>query len=962
MRRAAVLSILLLLTARDASAQSPSADWRTISTPHFRVHFRAEFADWAAHVAGEIEAIHTRVTALVGYTPPGVIDVIVSDPASSANGMAIPYLDRPEILLWTSPPGPEEEIAYTDWMELLATHELAHIVHLARPRNRSRGILSRLSPAPFGPLALGSPRWLVEGYATLVEGALTGSGRPASSLRAMVLRQFAIEGKLPSYAELGRTGGWLRGSMAYLVGSAFLEWLSQRESSEALTRLWRRMASFHGIGFSASFRGVFGESPQDLYARFCAETTARALEEERRLKAAGLLEGELWQRLRGGTAALEVSPDGTRLMARRDPTSGESFLAIWEIAESEEERRTEEERRRREAGRLRDPNEVPDRSEEPRPRAPRWTLPRANGFAAADPRWLPGGRSVLFARRAPDAEGLLRWDLYRWDFERGAVVRLTRRQDVLDGDPARDGRWAVAVRSRFGATGLVRVDLAGGGVRALSVSIALGERWPVWSHPRFSPDGRSIAALLHASGRWRVVTLSAEGGLGREWEVSGTPVAAPTWDPDGSRLWLATDASGIWNVCVAAPRDDCRARTRVTGGAFSPSPTPDGQAVFFLELTSPGVDIRKLDLSLAAPAAIPDAEELFPILPPRPQEPTSRSTPAPLPASRPYGVWASQAVRPLVNFSVGPNGDAVQLGIDGDDVLGRFHWLVAGSMGDAVGPRGGTLAVAYRGLPVAIAAQVFSAIERPGRQSLAARPELDQERRGGHLGLSWGRPVSGGRLRVEMGGGGTRVRALSSGEEFDRFVGSAAGELSWRRVRGRSGFGFDVRASGELGRTGDASWSHFGGGARLVGIAPFASASFGGRWGGSGGAPSRFDLFAVGGAPSTILPQGLDRNRIESPAVPAAAQLGRRFEAYRAELAAGGAPVLVYGEWLRAWNGDAPRPHPIRVIGLEARLEELIPSVERNRPISFHVGLARIHSDAPRIRATRGYAGLIYRP
>ena len=131
--------------------------------------------------------------------------------------------------------------------------------------------------------------------------------------------------------------------------------------------------------------------------------------------------------------------------------------------------------------------------------------------------------------------------------------------------------------------------------------------------------------------------------------------------------------------------------------------------------------------------------------------------------------------------------------------------------------------------------------------------------------------------------------------------------------------------------------------------------------GDTGGSPTRFDVFAIGGGPSTILPAGLDRNRIENPALPADVQIGERFTAIRAELAAGGVPLVFFGEWLRAWDRGDPRPDPVRVAGAELRLERLIPA-EFDRTLTFRLGIARILSEAPRIRATRAYAGLVYRP
>ena len=550
----------------------------------------------------------------------------------------------------------------------------------------------------------------------------------------MLFRSFAIEGKLPTYAKLGRSSGWLGGSMAYLAGSAYLEWLAARGGEGALPGLWRRMAA--GRSFSGAFRDGFGDSPKALYEKFTLEVVERAVAEEERLKAAGLAEGAPWLELEGGTAALAVSPDGSRLLARRDPRPRDSFLAIWEISEAPVEKA-----------------------------APRWTLPRANGFSAADPRWMPDGRSILFARRAPDGEGVRRFDLYRWEFERGRVHRVTRGADVADADPAPDGRTAVGVRNRYGSSSLVRVDLAAGTSADIPIELDSTDAWTVWSHPRISPDGRTLAALLHRSGRWRLVTLPAWGGAVRELETPGAPVGPPAWSPDGMRLFIAADASGVWNVAsIPAGGGLTRERTRVTGGAFAPAPAPGAEQLFFLDFTAEGVNVRRLDLPAPALTPLGPSGDTFPILPPsRPAAPR-RFEAGSLPEPRPYSVWGRQAVRSLVNFSFGPDGNAVQLGVDGGDVIGRLHWFAAGSFGNAAGPRGGTVAAAWRGWPVELSAQVFSAIEKPGAQSLAPRPELDQERRGGFAGLAWGLPLTGGRVGLEAGGGATRVEAFSSGD------------------------------------------------------------------------------------------------------------------------------------------------------------------------------------------------------
>ncbi len=964
-----------------AKGELASANWRTIETAHFRVHFPARFEAWAGRAAGALEGIHDRVVDFVGYTPLRKIDVVVSDPEADANGIAYPFLDRPRIELWASPPDPESGLGdFRDWTELLVTHEFTHIVHLTRPRNKP-GVLERFLPIPVGPVLFRSPRWVAEGYATVVEGALTGSGRPSSSYRAMVLRRFAIEGKLPSYARLDATSGWLGGSMAYLVGSSYLEWLEAREGTGSLRRLWKRMASRRGGTFPGAFRAVFGRSPADLYDRFRAEMTARALGQEKGIETAGIVAGDTWQRLEGGTASLEVSPDGKRLLARRSPRRGEAFLAIWTISPTESEASASAKRNGRDLALTSDPNEIADKPADPLPRSPRWTLPRSNGRAPEDPRWMPDGERVVFTRREPSRDGVLHRDLFLWTPRSGSVVRLTRGADVSDASPFPDGRSAIAVRNRYGMSELVRVDLATGAVSPFAVAETTAvDPWDVWSHPRVSPDGGRVAALRHREGKWELTLLPvtpASSATGLAYPVGGSPYprrlgagvavfGAPAWSADGSRIEAATDASGVWELAEfrldgAAPR----MRTRLTGGAYSPAPENAGSGLFYLSLTAKGVDIARLPPDSPAPGA--DAERLPAILPPPAAEASPLSL-SPVPLARPYRAFSTEIVRAFSAFSAGPDGGSWQAGVEGSDVVGRLDWIAAAAVGNAAGPRGGIGAITWSGLPVSLSAQIFSALERPGAQRLVARPELDQDRRGVAIEVLGRTVMPWGRLRGEVYGGATRVEPLERSvgaasadprDSFRRSLVGAHAAADWRRDRGKNGIALALDLGGQAGRTDGSGWSGETAAARAEVRLAGASLAVTGRACREGGSPTAFDLFAVGGAASAVLPAALDANRIDSPALPAAAQMGKRFEGLRAEVSSAGFPVLFYAERWRAWTAE--KPAPIRLEGIELRLERLVP-LDLPESLSFYVGAARVRSTTPRFDSVRGYAGLIYRP
>src|SRR5258708_18033268 len=270
-------SLFSVVRARGIAAQSPAAEWRTITTPHFRVHYTAEAAGWAERAASRLESVRSAVVKEVGFAPEKVTDVLVVNPIADPNGMTLPLLDAPRIVYFTEPPDPESTIGeYSDWIDLLTVHETTHLVHLMRPsRNATQRLLERL--LPLNPITLDAPRWVLEGYATVVEGRITGSGRPDSALRGAFRRKRAISGRLPSAARLNSGRQFLGMSMAYLAGSAYLEWLERRSGAEALPHLWARMTARQRRSFDAAFSGVFGESPSRVYGQFGAELTANAI-------------------------------------------------------------------------------------------------------------------------------------------------------------------------------------------------------------------------------------------------------------------------------------------------------------------------------------------------------------------------------------------------------------------------------------------------------------------------------------------------------------------------------------------------------------------------------------------------------------------------------------------------------------------------------------------------------------
>ena len=251
-----------LLAAAFLPAQAPHEAWMTLETEPFRVHYPADYEAWTLDLAPKLESIHAIVTEEVSYVPKETVDILVMDPVSQSNGMALPILKHPRMVLWATPPESWSPIGhYRDWPELLFLHEDVHLVHLLRP---SRGGWGKFIEwmLPVGAVGRKAPRWVSEGYATYLEGKMTGVGRPNGDFRAAVLRKWALEGKLPSYGQMSNDAeSWMGMSMAYLMGSAYMEWLVQRTDEGVWKRLWARLTARRTAPSMQRSKGFSGTRP-----------------------------------------------------------------------------------------------------------------------------------------------------------------------------------------------------------------------------------------------------------------------------------------------------------------------------------------------------------------------------------------------------------------------------------------------------------------------------------------------------------------------------------------------------------------------------------------------------------------------------------------------------------------------------------------------------------------------------
>ncbi|MEP7344012.1 MAG: hypothetical protein ABI877_02035 [Gemmatimonadaceae bacterium] len=951
----------LLLISSSAVGQSlprPERPWQTITTAHFDIHYPAEMRVWAEPVAQRMESVAAAVNALVGSAPRQRVTVLVEDPANISNGFALPFIEGPVVFFWPTPPAPSPTFgSHRGWGEILAVHEYGHIAHLTYPsRNSFDNFIWKFLPTRIGPIARKSPAWVIEGYATFIEGRLTGNGRPNSAGRAAVLRTWALDGKLPTYEQLNGSGAFLGGSMRYLVGSAFLEWLTERKGDVSLTNLWRRMSARQSRNFAEAFRGVYGAYPEEMYGRFFVEVMGHALEIDRQLKSEGIVDGELVQHYRWAVGAPAVSNDGRLVAIAVGTRNAPSRLEVWP-ANAEPDSATIRQRARLLA---RDSLDVPAVDSFPRPRKAIATLRASAGRSAEAPRFFKDNDRILVARDEPLGDGATRPDLYIWNYKSGGLHRVTHGAAIRSADPAPDGKSAVGAQCLNGICNLVLVDLEHGVIRPL----VAGSPTVVWNRPRFAPDGQAVAASVQRDGHWHVAIITVATGTVQMLEpADGADRHSPDFTPDGRQLVVVSERGGISNLELLDLSGQApRTVTRLISAASSPDvSTADGRA-YFLTLHARGYDVRRIALNEASTRApVLLGAQFFPVAPSpvallvRPEFATSQVT-----GPHAYGT-GPRRWRILPGGSAGAEGEMATLSLANTDPIGRVGVVAVGGYGNQGSWRGGSLAIETRRTPVHIGAAGWYTEQRPTEQRWSGAPSsFDATYVGAGGTVSYSR---------ELATWGVTLRAGGTGGVLDsKQIDQGTRALGLGDLRGRVSFGLgsnSLQVTGGLlgvqGATAGDAWSlgltrgtvtmaTHGGFLRFEGTAghvtPASNATVG----------RSTEQFLVGGAPLPFADAAFQPNRLVVPGLPVGFVSGQRVGVARIVL--GGQLLEPSVSWIA--GGDT-RSSWKRVYALERELAfpslgyARLPGVRVRAGVSYSV-------DAPYEQKLRPYFSLVYRP
>jgi sugar lactone lactonase YvrE len=562
------LFFIFLLNASSAFAKfDPAFTWTTLETPHFYIHYHQGEEEIAKRAAVIAEDVHARLVPRIKWDPKGRTHLVLVDAMDDSNGETTPQPYN-HITLFITPPLGEPgfgTMAYDEWMRLLITHEYTHILHL----DMVNGVPDFLQSV-FGRFYFPNqfePIWMIEGLAVYEETEQTGGGRGRSPGSDMIIRMAVLEDRFPRLSQATAFPDfWPAGDVPYLFGESFTRFIVSKYGREKLADVYVAY-SRHGVPWLVDANGkrVLGTWYSDLWKEWHDELTVRYGRTRNELTAKGL------------TASLELtkrgylnthpafSPDGSRIAYL--VSNADEFPGIYVMnADGTGDHKLVE----------------------------NTTSSTSSGGSLA---WSPDGAAIYYTKLDAVRNTNLYNDIYLFDLKKNREVRVTRGLRARDPSPSPDGKNLVFVTSGRGKTQLATLKLPSVNnlpVGEKGITYLTEESANQYDTPRYSPDGSLLAVGVWQPGGFKDIwVLDASGNKIEELMHDRAIDGGAAWSPDGKVIYFASDRTGIFNL-FAYERTTRKIYqvTNVLGGAFTPAPSPDGNALVFTSYSSRGYDLH----------------------------------------------------------------------------------------------------------------------------------------------------------------------------------------------------------------------------------------------------------------------------------------------------------------------------------------------------------------------------------
>lgn len=712
---------------------SPLETWKTLNTPHFRIHFQEDQLAFAQQVAAVAETVYARLTVELAWHPSGRIEVVISDAFDGSNGGAtvLPYN---RFFIFMNGPVEGELQDHAPWIEQVFTHELIHILHLDQAEGLPAGLRHVFGRMFFNFPQIFSPSWVSEGIAVYGEtDREKGFGRGQGALYEAMMRAELMNG-FRSFTQMSYQGYWgtdWPSGQVYLYGYYFFEFLEQTYGHDkAMAYLTNWNSNIIPWRMDSRARQTLGLSAQDLWAQYLEYLRTKFVPQVAAIDTAPRTTLVNDGRVNSDPVWLD---NGDFYFYRND---GRNKPSIEKIAAD----------------------------------GTRTRVASVEQFNELDVHPQAG---VLISRNTVCDNTKVHTDLYRLK-ENGRWQRLTRCGRYPRMAWSVDGRHIAAVHVHDGRNHVALLDERGQ-LQQLFKPLPLGE---TIGHLDWSPDGAwLVAAVQRQQTGWNLELLDLNKG---EW----TPLTRnrdleqqPQFSADGQWVYFLSDQNRIWNVrrlqlATGKVETVTSTPTAVLGYAVGPGE----KLIRTAEYDANGILLQQQALQSTQPHYPARVTTLAPLRSINnqagfnPAQYTQIDDYSPLETLRPYS-WIAYL------YADSDDNVSLQFLVDGQDVLGYHYWQLAPAFyldKDQVG--GSAAYVAWHRLALLWESLVDVEVESaPG-----VLEQWDTETR---YQAVWMQPFNSfdGTLRFDLGVGTERVeRKMENygviGEFDDNFTGLS---LTW---------------------------------------------------------------------------------------------------------------------------------------------------------------------------------------
>ncbi|MBI6545760.1 MAG: PD40 domain-containing protein [Cyanobacteria bacterium NC_groundwater_1444_Ag_S-0.65um_54_12] len=542
-----------------ATLVPPGSAWRTIETPHFRIHFPPELREIARRAAVMAEECHARLGPYFGRTEI-ITNVTILDTEDTTNGFATTFPET-SLTFFVTPPSPDEEWyvgRYDNWLKMIIAHEYTHVLQAqvgsgpASIPGQLNAIAVRAFLPEFSPLLMLDflPEFMKEGLAVFQESAISGGGRALEGAFDMIMRTDFRSGKLVS---IDQASGkypldWAPGGAHYVYGTAFYRYLLSKYGDQAAVKLTQRLGEAPWLGINvAAWRSV-GRTVYQLWEEMLSYFQERYQAQVAEISRLPLTIGKPVTTAGRNHRHPRWLPDG-RLVYTRSPLEGSAGLV----------------------------SSRPDGSDQ------RLLLAKSS---RKDYSLTADGKAVYYYAEGTGPTLTAFYDIYRFYLESGKTQQLTHGLRASFPAISPSGDRILVVLNGSGRNDLGMLDRHGKLLWRFR-----GPDFGSFSSPTWSPDGKRIALAQWVDGRTQVMLFDPE----TRSIAPAAPEAAvqlyPAWSPDSRMLLFASDRTGVMNLHAVRLADGKRFRiTNVLGGAFDPAVSPDGTQLAFAEYHGSGAE------------------------------------------------------------------------------------------------------------------------------------------------------------------------------------------------------------------------------------------------------------------------------------------------------------------------------------------------------------------------------------